>query len=543
MGVRVFGSARQEFLRNVQPGPLFEPNFLMTPLDAFELLFFALFGLTGLDNLRIEPTQPVWTIILFKVFFGIYLLVSVIVLINLLIAMMSDTYQRIQAQSDIEWKFGLAKLIRNMHRTAATPSPINLFTSWFGWIVKLCRFKREPFNPLKLEGKGAVPMATGRNVFQFAGAKANPKQRWKTVFKKSQVSPKVSDIMRLSVAQVSPMTPGSPLNALGSNASMAAKSRIETVVDWAVIAKKYRVLVGKEEPVIPPEKGEQGSTEGDFSCGIVSESGDCVSGLEVGISHFGDLLVTLFWLKDQDNFPQSGTHISEMVRNYKRKTEDRWSKQDLLDALTSIKETKLKINEAARLFGISRATLYRQYHKFQQSGGIHDVNQFRTCGGNPILTRIEEDVLEKTILDLRDQGFSVTSSDIKRICYEYCDSNGIQNQFNSEKRMASDDWYYGFLKRHPQVKIPKTANDSEASDSGSQKFKGEDGDDDDESNIEAPVQVKQEPEENQKKTGTGRAAKKLKRMKNDKPKVKSGKAKQSKSKGSKGRKKASQSHS
>ena len=38
-------------------------------------------------------------------------------LINLLIAMMSDTYQRIQQQSDMEWKYGLAKLIRNMQKT------------------------------------------------------------------------------------------------------------------------------------------------------------------------------------------------------------------------------------------------------------------------------------------------------------------------------------------------------------------------------------------------------------------------------------------
>lgn len=44
------------------------------------------------------------------------MLVTVIVLINLLIAMMSDTYQTIQAQSDIEWKYGLSKLIRNMQK-------------------------------------------------------------------------------------------------------------------------------------------------------------------------------------------------------------------------------------------------------------------------------------------------------------------------------------------------------------------------------------------------------------------------------------------
>ena len=65
---------------------------------------------------------------LFQIVFALYMLVTTIVLINLLIAMMSDTYQRIQvlglilqerpihnffqAQSDVEWKFGLSKLIR-----------------------------------------------------------------------------------------------------------------------------------------------------------------------------------------------------------------------------------------------------------------------------------------------------------------------------------------------------------------------------------------------------------------------------------------------
>jgi hypothetical protein len=60
--------------------------------------------------------------------------------------------------------------------------------------------------------------------------------------------------------------------------------------------------------------------------------------------------------------------------------------------------------------------------------------------------------METTILDLREQGFNVTPVDIRRICYEYCDSNKIPNKFNREKRMASDNWYYGFLTSHPRVK-------------------------------------------------------------------------------------------
>jgi ABC-type phosphate transport system permease subunit len=72
-------------------------------IHSFELLFFAVFGQTSTDQTIAdkiatpqETTQPKWTEVLFKLVFGVYLLVSVIVLINLLIAMMSDTYQRIQ---------------------------------------------------------------------------------------------------------------------------------------------------------------------------------------------------------------------------------------------------------------------------------------------------------------------------------------------------------------------------------------------------------------------------------------------------------------
>ncbi|KAK2157499.1 hypothetical protein LSH36_190g04012 [Paralvinella palmiformis] len=95
-------------------------------IQTFEMLFFALFGLVEPESLPPIHRNPSWSVDLAKIVFGIYLLVSLIVLINLLIAMMSDTYQRIQAQSDTEWKFGRAKLFRNMNKTSATPSPLNL---------------------------------------------------------------------------------------------------------------------------------------------------------------------------------------------------------------------------------------------------------------------------------------------------------------------------------------------------------------------------------------------------------------------------------
>ena len=115
----------------------------LTPIDVFELLVFSLFGLVEPENLPPVSRTPTWAREVIKAVFGTYMLVTLIVLINLLIAMMSDTYQRIQAQSDMEWKFGRAKLIRNMNKTSSTPSPINLLAKLFIYLKVLIKHRGE----------------------------------------------------------------------------------------------------------------------------------------------------------------------------------------------------------------------------------------------------------------------------------------------------------------------------------------------------------------------------------------------------------------
>uniref|UniRef100_A0A8D8C5V8 Short transient receptor potential channel 7 n=1 Tax=Culex pipiens TaxID=7175 RepID=A0A8D8C5V8_CULPI len=216
----------------------------MTPIIAFERLFFAVFGQTSPDDISSQrSTRPEWTENLFKIVFGIYMLVSVVVLINLLIAMMSDTYQRIQAQSDIEWKYGLSKLIRNMHRTSTAPSPMNLVTTWFVWIVEKIRAKL-----VKKERPSLVQMMNLHRGQQSPRSKAGAK--WLSKVRKGQVAPKDSTAM--SATHLSP---------LGSQVSFATvnTTRIENVADWVEISKKYRALVGIDSE----DGGSMKDSEGD----------------------------------------------------------------------------------------------------------------------------------------------------------------------------------------------------------------------------------------------------------------------------------------
>ena len=109
------------------------------------------------------------------------MLVTTVVLINLLIAMMSDTYQRIQASNlsslctranpaisfssnnlmssgSLAWPSSLGikaasnrvldlereesrfnRNLRSMHRTDMAPSPINIVTTWVVYLLRMCQ--------------------------------------------------------------------------------------------------------------------------------------------------------------------------------------------------------------------------------------------------------------------------------------------------------------------------------------------------------------------------------------------------------------------
>uniref|UniRef100_A0A915KBK8 Ion transport domain-containing protein n=1 Tax=Romanomermis culicivorax TaxID=13658 RepID=A0A915KBK8_ROMCU len=101
-------------------------------IEIVEMLYFAMFGIIEPDSIDISPK---FARIILKIAIAVYLMVVIVVLINLLIAMMSDTYRKIENRSDLEWKFGRAKLIRQMMKDNDPAVPINLFY----WAYKCIR--------------------------------------------------------------------------------------------------------------------------------------------------------------------------------------------------------------------------------------------------------------------------------------------------------------------------------------------------------------------------------------------------------------------
>ncbi|XP_065839479.1 short transient receptor potential channel 4-like isoform X4 [Oscarella lobularis] len=88
-----------------------------------KILFWALFGLIELDSFEAESDTEtaVGTALL-----ALWLVLAVIVLLNMLIALISNAFQRVQDNADIEWKFARAVIVHDIMKSPPVPIPFNI---------------------------------------------------------------------------------------------------------------------------------------------------------------------------------------------------------------------------------------------------------------------------------------------------------------------------------------------------------------------------------------------------------------------------------
>lgn len=111
------------------------PNTMMT-------LFWALFGLPDLDILDLKAVRQDFTETVGLLLYAAYHVIAIVVLLNVLIAMMSSTYTRIEEDADIQWKFSRSKLWMSYFEGRGTmPPPFNIVPtpkSFYYFIKWIC---------------------------------------------------------------------------------------------------------------------------------------------------------------------------------------------------------------------------------------------------------------------------------------------------------------------------------------------------------------------------------------------------------------------
>ncbi|XP_028818804.1 short transient receptor potential channel 2 [Denticeps clupeoides] len=94
----------------------------------FNFLFWTMFGMA--DPKFVDMPDYVLAEFIGRILYGIFTLVIVIVLLNMLIAMITNSFQKIEDDADVEWKFARSKLYLSYFREGLTmPVPFNIIPS------------------------------------------------------------------------------------------------------------------------------------------------------------------------------------------------------------------------------------------------------------------------------------------------------------------------------------------------------------------------------------------------------------------------------
>uniref|UniRef100_A0ABI7Y0V3 Transient receptor ion channel domain-containing protein n=1 Tax=Felis catus TaxID=9685 RepID=A0ABI7Y0V3_FELCA len=110
--------------------------------ESFKTLFWAIFGLSEVKSVVINYNHKFIENIGY-VLYGVYNVTMVIVLLNMLIAMINSSFQEIEDDADVEWKFARAKLWFSYFEEGRTlPVPFNLVPSPKSLFYLLVRLKK-----------------------------------------------------------------------------------------------------------------------------------------------------------------------------------------------------------------------------------------------------------------------------------------------------------------------------------------------------------------------------------------------------------------
>uniref|UniRef100_A0A672JPH8 Short transient receptor potential channel 2-like n=1 Tax=Salarias fasciatus TaxID=181472 RepID=A0A672JPH8_SALFA len=114
--------------------------------ETFNFLFWTMFGVANQDY--VDMPQFMLAELVGRILYGIFTLVIVIVLLNMLIAMITNSFQKIQDDADVEWKFARSKLYLSYFREGLTmPVPFNIIPSpKFYYIMRRVQLQQNVFS-------------------------------------------------------------------------------------------------------------------------------------------------------------------------------------------------------------------------------------------------------------------------------------------------------------------------------------------------------------------------------------------------------------
>ncbi|KAJ8980866.1 hypothetical protein NQ317_008925 [Molorchus minor] len=110
-----------------------------------------------------------------------------------------------------------------------------------------------------------------------------------------------------------------------------------------------------------------------------------------------------------------------------------WNADCMRQAVEEVLEGRMGYLKASKVFGVPRTTLEARVKKVKKG--------------------VQEEQLVQHILSMEARLFGFTLNDLQSLAFQLAFRNNLPHQFNIEKKKAGKAWLYGFLSRHPNVRL------------------------------------------------------------------------------------------
>ncbi|KAJ4425442.1 hypothetical protein ANN_28057, partial [Periplaneta americana] len=129
----------------------------------------------------------------------------------------------------------------------------------------------------------------------------------------------------------------------------------------------------------------------------------------------------------------------------------KWGEENMKGALQNVLSGKMTIRQAAVSFSVPRSSLGDRVLKVKSGSDVKvcaDMGRFK-----PTFSENYEEEFVKHIKDLDNRMMPLTKKEFLKLTFDLAETLRILHRFNKEKKRAGKDFYYNFLKRHPNLSL------------------------------------------------------------------------------------------
>ncbi|XP_060855370.1 uncharacterized protein LOC132933051 [Metopolophium dirhodum] len=136
------------------------------------------------------------------------------------------------------------------------------------------------------------------------------------------------------------------------------------------------------------------------------------------------------------------------VRNYvKKRSGPSYTPNDLEKAVNAVKSGSLTYNQAFEEFNVPKAVV------FNRIKGRKTPMSCTKAGRSRVFSDEIELVLEKCLIARSKMGYPCDKNEFKELVGHFIKQSNFITPFKNG--IPGDDWYYGFMKRHPKLSFKK----------------------------------------------------------------------------------------